>query len=59
MGLVSILDLYLGFTTKLGAKKPDDIGYILRRTAKYGGLLLGIGGSIITVFNLLKLLHSE
>jgi|GEM_PF-3538354 hypothetical protein len=56
MGLASIAGLYVGLATKLGPRKPDDIGYILRRTGKYGGLMIGIGGSIITLFNLLKVL---
>jgi hypothetical protein len=56
MGVASIAGLYVGITTKLGPPKPDDVGYILRRTGKYGGLMIGIGGSIITIFNLLKVL---
>jgi hypothetical protein len=41
---INIAALWIAITTKLGERKPNDIGYILRKYAKITGWMIGIGG---------------
>jgi hypothetical protein len=54
--IVNLVALHIALTTKAGPWKPNDIGYILRRYARTGGFIIGIGGWFGTVHLLAILL---
>jgi hypothetical protein len=54
--VINLAALYIAITTKLGDRKPNDLGYVLRRNAKIIGWIIGIGGWLGTVHLLAILL---
>jgi len=47
--VISAVGFYFAFTTKLGAQKGDELGYVVRLYGKGGGWILGIGGILVAI----------
>ena len=55
--VINSIGLYIGITTKLGERRPNDLGYVLRRGAKITGWIIGVGGWFGTLHLLAILLR--
>jgi hypothetical protein len=59
MVAMTVAALLIGVMTKPGPKIPNDVGYIFRRYARTGGLMIGIGGWVIVAQLLIMLLTDK
>lgn len=57
MALYSAIGLIIGFSVRSENVDPPTAASVLKRYGKIGALVVGMGGSIITLFQLLKVLQ--
>lgn len=53
-GVTGLIGLYVGITTRLGPRNPQDLSYVLKWYAKIGGWIVGVFGLLGVALELME-----